>query len=233
MKIVVFSDIHGNLEAFKKFLKDISAIKVDFYIFCGDIFGYYYNQNEIINILKKMNNLFYVIGNHDKMFLDLLDKKVSLKKIVEKYGKSYEMSLINIDHNNIEFLRSMPENIEIVIDNKKIYVCHGTIEDNINGRLYPDNNILIPDTLKVDYIIYGHTHYRMNKQISGTKIINPGSLGQPRDGFNNSYLIIDTERDTEVFRTIDYSKNKLLNQINNFDPHNRYLKDILFRGEHV
>jgi len=59
MKICIFSDIHGNQYALKAFMREISNYDIDQFIFCGDIFGYYYGlklrSNQIIHINLYIN----------------------------------------------------------------------------------------------------------------------------------------------------------------------------------
>ena len=57
MRIVIFSDIHGNIYSFKEMMKFISAESADVKVFCGDICGYYYGQNEIIDFESEQWNL--------------------------------------------------------------------------------------------------------------------------------------------------------------------------------
>ena len=57
-------------------------------------------------------------------------------------------------------------------------------------------------TSDADYVVYGHTHYPLDLQLNGTKVINPGSTGQPRDprnGFKVSYAILDTQSGEVTF----------------------------------
>ena len=56
MKLCVFSDIHGNMDAFNKMI-EAEKNNVDGYIFLGDIFGYFYEQSEIIDKLRSIKNI--------------------------------------------------------------------------------------------------------------------------------------------------------------------------------
>jgi len=68
MKIGIFADIHGNIYAFENVWKELKKETCDHYLFLGDICGYYYYQNEIIEIIRSMKNLISIIGNHDDIF---------------------------------------------------------------------------------------------------------------------------------------------------------------------
>lgn len=231
MKLVFVSDVHGNIYAFEKFLMDIEKYKVDAVFFCGDIFGYYYHQNKIIDLLRRKQTLCKsLLGNHDKLFLDLLEGNISDESLIDKYGNSYKDIVDKISQANIAYLKSLPEKIELDIQNKKIVLCHGSLEDNLNGRIYPDTSIENAELYtKYDYVILGHTHHKMVRKIRETYIINPGSIGQQRDGKGCSYLILDLDKNKFEFKIIEYDLQKLVSEINYYDDGNERLKEVLIR----
>ena len=107
MKLLIFSDIHGNNHAFDAFVKSLSTQNKQYeLLFLGDFIGYYYGSNEIISYCRE-NNISCILGNHDKYFLDILDGKLSLEKYVKKYGHSYEIALNTVSKENISFLRRL------------------------------------------------------------------------------------------------------------------------------
>ena len=75
MRLVIFSDLHGNSLALDAFLKKIEKLSYDRLIFCGDIFGYYYNQKTIIRTLSAINGLIWLKGNHDAYFQRIYEGK--------------------------------------------------------------------------------------------------------------------------------------------------------------
>ena len=91
MRLGVFSDIHGNIYAFDKLWRKLKKEKCDLYIFLGDICGYYYYQNEVIDIMRGIKNLITVKGNHDEIFLKMMEGKISGVGYTKKYGKSNQI----------------------------------------------------------------------------------------------------------------------------------------------
>ena len=65
--------------------------------------------------------------------------------------------------------------------------------------------------------------------MGGTLIINPGSLGQPRDGKGYSFAVVDTDSQSVVFETVEISMELLYQQIEEFDPNLKKLKEVLER----
>ena len=110
----------------------------------------------------------------------------------------------------------------------QIYLQHGSPENPLEGRIYPDT--CPPVSKKNAIYLMGHTHYRMiKKDKNGALWINPGSLGQPRDGKGFSYCRLDTESRNVIFRTVDIDIMNLVCQIRMNDPGNKYLEEILYR----
>lgn len=229
MKIIFFSDIHGNKYVLPQFLDAIKKEKPDQVIFCGDIFGYYYYQNEIIDIFKK-NNFITLLGNHDQYFLDILKGNADIKYLIERYGNSYKKIQDKITKENIQFIKKLKPYYKFKIDGHNIGVFHGSPDDPLNGRVYPDTKIeQTKEYKKYEYVILGHTHHKMERKIGSTVVLNPGSIGQQRDGKGCSYLILNTNKNKYEFKTIEFNPNKLIKDIEFYDQNNDKLKEVLFR----
>ena len=230
MKIGIFSDIHGNNYAFQKVIERLKKESCDAYIFAGDICGYYYGQNEVIGILKSMKNVYGVMGNHDRIFIDMIDNNADNDLYEERYVKSNMILRPNIKKENIEYLRDLPLKCEI--KNIGIFVCHGSPFDLLEDHVYPDSLLTRFATLKYKYIILGHTHYPMDRNMGNVRIINPGSAGQPRDYSIPSCAILETETSSLEYFRIDYDKRPLINEIERHKEKNGYLIEILKRKKH-
>ncbi len=231
MNLLLFSDIHGNNHAFDAFVKILSTQNKQYkLLFLGDFIGYYYGVNKIISYCRE-NDISCLLGNHDKYFLDILDGKLSLKKHVEKYGRSYEIALDTVSKENISFLRRLDKNRILTSANKKVYICHGSPLDNLEGRIYPDTDLSKFETAVkgFNYVVTGHTHYKMIRSYGSTIFLNPGSLGQQRDGKGCSYMILDLEKDVYSFHTVDYSITSLEKEIDQYDSDRKGLKEVLRR----
>lgn len=230
MKLVVFSDIHGNSYALDAFLEKIKKISYDYLVFCGDIFGYYYNQKEIIRKLSKLNRLIWLKGNHDAYFLELYYKNVNAGYYIGQYGHSYESVKERYDRQEAELVGEHGSAYVLHAGERIIGIFHGTPEDSLEGRLYPDKPVLNPkEYQKYDIVILGHTHRRMVRWERNTLVINSGSLGQPRDGNGYGFAIVDTDSLQVEFQTVEIEQALLYEQIDQYDPQLKKLKEVLER----
>lgn len=228
--IVHFSDIHGNFESFKCLLGEIEKINPEAVIFSGDVIGYYYEANDILEYLR-LSNIKCVLGNHDAYFLGLLNGEIIESELVRKYGSSYKDIKNNISITNADYLRNLPTTLNLKICGKKIFVVHGSPTDHLNGRIYPDSNLeCYFDFIKdFDLVLLGHSHHKMVKYVGKTKVINSGSAGQQRDGKGCSFSIIDLETLECQFKIIKYDVEKLSSEVKKRDPELITLLEVLTR----
>jgi putative phosphoesterase len=231
MRYIVFSDIHGNGFSFDQFLIDIKRVDYDKLVFLGDFVGYYYDSARIIDYCIS-NNVLCLLGNHDSYFLKMIDGVLDEDLLVSKYGHSYIHAKKTISERGVEFLRTL--NSSLVVDQPKmasVLFCHGSPLDFLDGRIYPnsDLNIFQSAVTQFDFVVNGHTHHKMDRRLGRTCFLNPGSLGQQRDGLGCSYLVLDTSRHEFFFGVVKYDISKLESLIDEFDEGNEMLKSVLKR----
>lgn len=230
MKYLVFSDIHGNALAFREFLADIEKLQYDRLIFLGDFVGYYYASEEIIAYCRE-NKVTCVLGNHDDYFLKMLDGELQEELLVSRYGHSYSKARETVSKQSIEFLRSLESSLVLSESESRLLFCHGSPVDPLNGRVYPDTDLIQFEPLVAEYshVILGNTHHKMIRQHKETVYLNPGSLGQQRDGRGCSYMLLDTQKGAD-FKTVHYDIEALESQIDKYDHGNERLKSVLRRS---
>lgn len=230
MRVAIFSDIHGNKYALEEALVKMDEMGIDIHIFCGDAVGYYYYHNEVIDSLRNIKNLYCVLGNHDQMFIDVVNKKKDIKSYVEKYGSSIEKFLNSATQDNLEFLSKMPTELDLIIDGLNIKIIHGSPWNPIDGYVYPDSNFEKYVEIDKDYVFQGHTHYPMRMKQGKCEIVNPGSIGQPRDGGCSSFVVFDTNNKTFEFTSVEYDISKLIQEVQCSGSEPGYLSRVLRRS---
>lgn len=225
MLFLIFSDIHGNQYAWRALLKYIKNVKYDYIVFLGDIFGYYYGQEEIINGLLSIDGLIWLKGNHDQSFLDMMDNRISYLDLELNYGSTYRRIYPNGQW-MIKLIKPLSSSYQLQADRLNIFFCHGTPKDPLNGRCYPRENWKPTDCQNYDVVIAGHTHFRMIRENEGKLWLNAGSLGQPRDGRESCCLLFDTKERKFEYIDLLYEKTFLFEEIKEKDPNLHKLKDI-------
>lgn len=215
MKLAVFTDIHGNLEALKAIINDINSKNVDEIICLGDTIGLGSESKECLDLIIE-NNIKMVLGNHELCALYGTDIDSSINSNVQK--EHYKWIRESLTTKEIDFLKRCPLYYEYtisydnIIKNKKIIFSHYLLEDT--SKLYPfektnlkeDINLWIKyNNEDITYIV-GHLHKSFNENevdgISGdyieaidelTNIFILDSSGCTIDN-NTSYMLIDINK---------------------------------------
>jgi len=228
MKICVFADIHGNGPAFRVAYDMIISEKTDLNIFLGDLCGYYFDQQQIYEMILSLPNLIALQGNHDQIFLKVVQGDEALRRdYLRKYGSSIEY-LLGDDNPELRlWLSALPESYSITTLGLTCH--HGSPWNPMEGYVYPDSPIEKFVDYQASLFILGHTHYPMVRTINDKLIVNPGSLGQPRHGGWPTYAVINYPYEKVIFKEVHYDKSELVRQIDKLDVSNQYLRKILFR----
>jgi len=192
-KIAIISDIHGNLLALETVLKDISKRRNVEEILClGDVVGYYPYPNECIDLVRE-NCSITIMGNHEAGVLGVEPayyfNTVAYTMIIWTKKKLTEK--------NADWIASLPKRRIIERKNKSIYLVHGSPFKPFDYFDYVDNNYYRKQLEKAfektmtDVITVGHTHIPVIVKHNKNKLfINPGSVGQPRNGIPGAYYAL-------------------------------------------
>lgn len=221
-RIAVLSDIHGNQEAFEAVLHALGGDAIDRFIHLGDLVGYNANPRECLQLLQD-RRVISVLGNHD---LATLEEQMAERFNVLAY-QAIKYVQRQLTAENLRYLRSLPR-IEVLWD--RYLLCHGTPEsvDTYILNLFQAKrifNLLRRSYSGIHICFFGHTHVQKlwlrNPQGKVTALesasdwvalqpdhhylINPGSVGQPRQLDNRAhYLVFDSEREAVSFRAVPY-----------------------------
>ena len=206
MIIALISDIHSNFEALQTvwdYIRDADAV-----LCMGDIVGYGASPNEVVEFVRRemeRRTFLCVRGNHDNAIAFGTEWRFNP---YARQAVRWHQHVMTIE--NLEFLRKLPIRQLFTDDTGRSYlIIHGSPRAPLDEYLFPS----LPDRefravlsyVKQDDLLVGHTHVPMLKVIDGRRIINPGSVGQPRDNdWRASYSIIDTESGEVEFHRVEY-----------------------------
>lgn len=225
MKIAIISDIHGNLAAFRKVWEKVKNYPL--ILNAGDLTGYYPDIDPIINQVK-LEKVKSVLGNHDRF---LVSGKLP-KDINPAITKPFQNNLQNISLKNMAYLKSLKPNEILEIEGLKIGLYHSS-PFKIDEYIYPDSSLEQFKKLDFDVLIMGHTHWPMVKKVGQMIIINPGSVGQPRDYDNRaSFAILETKDKIVEIKRLKYNVQETIQRIEKLG-YDSGLKDVLLRKRKV
>lgn len=231
MKIALLGDIHGNDQALSAVLEAASRANVDRLLVTGDLVGYYFNPLQVLKLLSSWDH-HVVGGNHEAMLSGARLDNFKLSDIERRYGSGLRIAIQQMSSDQLDGLCNLPHRLEIEIDGVKALLCHGA-PWNVDEYIYPDVDA---ETLarcaaeNYDLIVMGHTHYPMFKMVGNTILINPGSVGQPRDRKPGAcWAFFDTESRAVEFRRENYDSSDLIQECQTRHPELPYLSEVLLR----
>ena len=171
MRYGVVADIHGNLPAFEAVIDAMPA--VDRWLCAGDVVGYNPWPAECVDRVRELDAA-TVMGNHDRAVAS--DTGFRFNSMAAA-GVSYARE--KLDEDAIDWLDSLPN--RRTIDGGEILIVHGHPE-NPDRYTYPEEfePEMLEDNARVT--ITGHTHVQGVREFDEGVVMNPGSVGQPRDG---------------------------------------------------
>lgn len=234
MRFLLLSDIHSNLDALEACVAGAPAF--DAVANLGDIVGYGACPNQVIERSRALGNLF-VRGNHDKACAGLMDVRgfnyIAAAAVVWTH---HELSA-----DNLAWLKAMPQGPLPLTPLTDAQVAHGSPRDEDEYLLVSDHAAVSAFHVEVPLTFFGHTHmqggflvgddgettfrpefdekadavsfeYPLDR--NGKYLINPGSVGQPRDGdWRAAFAIYDSDARIVTFHRVKYDVEKAQQRI--------------------
>jgi diadenosine tetraphosphatase ApaH/serine/threonine PP2A family protein phosphatase len=224
MRYLVLSDLHANLEALDAVLADADRRAWDRCVVLGDLVGYGADPDAVLDRVRERRPSLVIRGNHDKVVSGVTDgagfNPLALAAAM--------WSRDNIRPENLSWLQELPPGPRQAPDYGDLVLCHGSPVDEETYILDHETAHAAFDGVTFRFCLFGHTHYPLTigssngdllvevpsgeeggtvrLQESERYLINPGSIGQPRDGnFRPCYLILDTDAPAAEFYRVSYA----------------------------
>jgi len=234
MKILVISDIHANKYALDEIL---NAVSYDFLVFLGDIVDYGPHPAYCLDVIKESADVI-ILGNHDYAVAFNTDCRCGEKLHSVSVYTRENITKKQLTEDQMKWLKSVPIKRSFGIAGIKFLAVHATPRDPLYEYLLPNepnerfyNSLMDPSTKKLveaDYVLIGHTHFQFKRKISGITILNPGSVGQPRDGDPRaSCMLIDTDANLIYTIRIKYPVSKTISDIKQLNLEKNYERMLI------
>jgi len=226
LRILLLSDIHANLEALEACLA--AAPAYDMVANLGDVVGYGASPNEVIDRARQLGNIF-VRGNHDKAATGLLE--LDDFNPMAATAAIWTRDQLTPEHH--DWLRALPQGPLPLEKFPQAQLVHGSPGDE-DAYVVSIGDALVPlITLNTPITFFGHTHLQGGFFANGSSadgfrpeyktvgkaesvalqlksntryLLNPGSVGQPRDGdWRAAFALFDSEAQVVHFHRTPYN----------------------------
>lgn len=217
MRVLVISDVHANLTALEAVLADAGPYDAAWCL--GDLVGYGPDPNQCIDRVRTLPELICLIGNHDQAALG----KIPLSRFNLEARQAVDWTQKTLTEDNVNYLLSLPSRVNL----DGFTLAHGSPRQPIwEYILDPQTADMNFDVFNTDYCLVGHSHLPLvfhkpdpkshsspepipwgeDMALSPRMIINPGSVGQPRDmDPRAAYALLDTESRTWSAKRVEYN----------------------------
>jgi predicted phosphodiesterase len=222
MRYLVLSDIHGNLEALDAVLAAVDRARYDAALVLGDLVGYGADPNAVLDRVRALAPRATIRGNHDKVAAGVEDAEGF--NTIARSAVSWTMLALTPE--NTAYLAAL-EPGPIIVDDL-LEICHGTPYDE-DAYIFDELDALRAlESARRPVCLFGHTHipvvYTRSREgldvatpdgepvwmvplaADRRYLINPGSVGQPRDGDPRAaFALVDTTAREAELRRVHYS----------------------------
>jgi len=229
MRFLVISDLHASLEATEAVFHAADGA-YDQILCCGDLVGYGPSPNEVIEQIAARQAL-CVRGNHDKVACDIDD--ASLFNEQAQQAITWTRMALTPEHKR--FLQELPQG-PILVDGNRYQLAHGSVLNEDEYVYSPEEAYDSLNDSAAPITFVGHTHvcgaFSLRKNgfvqagiddmeklqfdvwislAGGSRyLINPGSVGQPRDGDPRAaYVLFDSDDCAVMFKRVEYDIQKV------------------------
>ncbi len=222
MRIAILSDIHGNPVALDAVLADARSTGAEAYWVLGDLVAIGYSPVEVLENLSRLDNAVFVRGNTDRYVVTgegppptREDAKANPEHVdaVADMAASFAWTRGFISaHGWYDWLADLPMEKRIALpDGTRSLLVHSSPGRDDGAGLNPglSNSEIeqLTDGCEADLVCVGHTHETMHRQLAQTRVVNPGSVSNPKaPDLRASYAILDsTETGIDLrHRYVDY-----------------------------
>jgi len=208
MKILVLADIHSNWPALAAVEESFDAC-----LFVGDLVDYATDPVPCVEWVRS-NATACVRGNHDHAVAQRVTARNGSSGFRKLAAATRPVHWKLLDAKDLKYLARLPVTARTMIGDLSFYLVHGTPRDPLDEYLGDDSEGWRRRLagIDADYVCVGHTHVPFHLEVESTQVVNPGSVGQPRDGDPRcSYAVI--EDGVVEIRRVQYDIDRTLRQM--------------------
>jgi len=192
MRLLVISDLHANWPALEAVL---GAEPHDHLLVVGDLVSYGPHAREVVEYVRQHATL-AVRGNHDEALAHQVDCRCApASKPLAEATRARHREQLTPDQ--VAFLGGLPATASLTADGRSLFAVHASPRDHFYRYTLtpsaPDAHLAEETSaVEADYVLLGHTHLPLARRVGPRMLVNPGSVGQPRDGDPRaSYAVIE------------------------------------------
>ncbi|MBL8850428.1 MAG: metallophosphoesterase family protein [Planctomycetaceae bacterium] len=207
MRVLILADVHSNWPALRAVADDCGEF--DACLFLGDLVDYATEPVPCIDWIQEYADA-AIRGNHDHAIAQRITPRNGggLRRLA---AATRGLHWDAIDPQRMRYLARLPTTRHVTLDNQSFYLVHATPRDPLDEYLGDDASAWQQrlEHVNARLVCVGHSHIPYSLELDHCRVINPGSVGQPRDGDPRAaYVLLDHGR--VEFRRVAYDIDETL-----------------------
>ncbi len=208
MRLALLADIHANLPALEAVLRDVDILGADQIWVAGDLVGYNPWPNEVIAVAKE-RRVRAIRGNHDRAALT-----GDTTWFNELAAAAIRWTRIVLSPASVGYLTSLDDRVRVPHPHGMIAMYHGSPRNDDEYVMPWAADEALMRMAGAPFVVLGHTHVPMAFSSRYGILVNPGSVGQPRDQDPRAaWALLDTAKGTVLQRRVPYDLDAVVQQI--------------------
>ena len=180
MKLACFSDIHGNLIAFKAALADAMMRGARRFLVAGDAVTDYPQSAEILDLIQR-EEMQMVLGNREIYCLNYhADDAKREEAFAYPQNRPLKFTYDRLSDDHFVYMESLPHELVIDLGGKRLRVCHhspGKKHWHLHPTINEEHVVTVMESIDEDILVVGHHHEGAAKMYGDKLFFNPGSVG--------------------------------------------------------
>jgi len=221
MRYLILSDMHANWDALQTVLRRVRRKSFDAIFVLGDLVGYGASPNQVVEALRRLKpKKLWVRGNHDKVVAGI-ESGENFNKVARRAA---DWTADHLTAQNMRFVRNLPAGPAEALPG--VLLCHGSPLDEDMYVFSAHDTVEVFQRIDSPVVFFGHTHIASIFVLSGGEVeaqllrgdggrmeldpdcrylINPGSIGQPRDHDPRAaHMVYDSDRNIISWYKTEY-----------------------------
>ncbi len=208
MRIALLADVHGNLPALEAVLKDVDALEADQIWVAGDLVGYNPWPNEVVKLLKD-RKVRAIRGNHDRAAIS-----GDTSWFNEFAAAAIRWTRIVLTPASVGYLKTLDDRWRVPLAEGVAAMFHGSPRNDDEYVLPWAVDETLVRMARANFVVLGHTHIPMAFTTRYGVLVNPGSVGQPRDRDPRAaWALLDTYTRGVLPRRVPYDIGAVVSEI--------------------
>jgi putative phosphoesterase len=208
LKVALLSDVHANLPALQEVLREVHRRGAEVILHAGDVLGYNPFPDDVVEAFRG-EGVRSILGNHDRAVLS-----GDTSWFNAQAAAAIQWTRRVAAEATRRYLEGLGTRMETSVGPRSLLMVHGSPRDDDEYLYEDDVGDGIFEAVGAEVLVLGHTHVPYVVKRGNRLVVNPGSVGQPRDGDPRaSFALLDPETVVAKIVRVEYDVEEVVRAV--------------------